>query len=1073
MTAPGIASHITFPSTADAITPVKAPKPPLKKSEKLPTASSDTKIPPSKKGIFVNFDEMMEDMIDCLYEYEEKIERFSGERCKTSSAEQFEDAKRDIMKRVADEAISKDDNQSATDGVISLLQKKLDEAEGEIVQLRKERRTDEGSVDEVAEEMHTLQNDNKELHKLLEEAEKALAETEDMESELSTLRKENKRIRKALKKKLAVEKESQNSVAAAVQDPKLVRELRARAEKAETDFQAIAAESLKVAEEAEKIKTEFVVVRARAEKAELSAETLSEESLKVAEEAEKMSKDLVQLRAENAELRAAEEKQRVDAEDLVKESRAVGEEMSNLRAEIETLRSTNESLRSDKEKQRVDADDLVRESQAVGKEMSKLRTEIATLKSANATLLSERKKQRDDTDDLAKESLAVGEELNKLRAELEDTRASAKTKVEALESKNVELTSLIADRKADSAKRIGVLEATLVQTRRDAATRAEELERSIADVRREAKTAVESAKNAEAETRANAAKQTEVMELANRELRSEVKKSEEEIDALRRQVADGAEKCEAEIAEVHKESARLAKKHELSLGAMRKKHAAKLSDNASLLREAEVEMGRLETAKKELEEKVRSVGHESAKRLSNLTRSLRDVRRKCAAVRTDTKALRTTAVAQLKQLPKMLSPTDPLWAELKRLAKRQSERVHAAELMYAKEFKERRRLHDMVQELRGNIRVFCRVRPQLEKESDTGVVCSFPMEGVVAVENPRKRRQKQWEFDRVFDTKSTTEDLFREVGPLVTSVMDGFNVCVFAYGQTGSGKTYTMEGTKDDRGIYWRSLSKLFEMKRARESTGWKVDIRVSLLEVYNESIRDLLAAGEVNGETPGVKTRSAASAKRGKGLSIKLRRETGENYVEGLSKPSVKTLEEIRRYMKIGKKVRSVGATDMNEHSSRSHCMLSVYVESTAPRDGKGFFRGKLHLVDLAGSERLSKSKATGQRQKETKLINKSLSALGDVIAAQANHHGHVPYRNSTLTYLLQDSLGGNSKTLMIAQVSPTAYNADESYCTLEFSSRTRCVELGRATKNESTAPVLVRARSTSPRARDRGTGK
>ena len=163
---------------------------------------------------------------------------------------------------------------------------------------------------------------------------------------------------------------------------------------------------------------------------------------------------------------------------------------------------------------------------------------------------------------------------------------------------------------------------------------------------------------------------------------------------------------------------------------------------------------------------------------------------------------------------------------------------------------------------------------------------------------------------------------------------------------------------------------------------------------------------------------------------------------------PPVKSIEQIRKYMSIGKKVRATGSTDMNEHSSRSHCMLSVYVECKS-KTSDAHFKGKLHLVDLAGSERLSKSKATGKRQTETRMINKSLSALGDVIQAQANKRGHVPYRNSTLTYLLQDSLGGNSKTLMIAQVSPTSFNSDETYCTLEFSSRTRKVELGKATKN------------------------
>ena len=142
---------------------------------------------------------------------------------------------------------------------------------------------------------------------------------------------------------------------------------------------------------------------------------------------------------------------------------------------------------------------------------------------------------------------------------------------------------------------------------------------------------------------------------------------------------------------------------------------------------------------------------------------------------------------------------------------------------------------------------------------------------------------------------------------------------------------------------------------------------------------------------------------------------------------------------------------------------MLSVYVDCKS-KSSDAHVKGKLHLVDLAGSERLSKSKATGKRQTETRMINKSLSALGDVIQAQANKRGHVPYRNSQLTYLLQDSLGGNSKTLMIAQVSPTSFNSDETYCTLEFSSRTRKVELGQATKNVTRPKSPTRRRSKSP---------
>jgi kinesin family protein C2/C3 len=148
------------------------------------------------------------------------------------------------------------------------------------------------------------------------------------------------------------------------------------------------------------------------------------------------------------------------------------------------------------------------------------------------------------------------------------------------------------------------------------------------------------------------------------------------------------------------------------------------------------------------------------------------------------------------------------------------------------------------------------------------------------------------------------------------------------------------------------------------------------------------------------------------------------------------------------GEKRRSTTGTDMNEHSSRSHSMLSVYITTEHKVTGQ-CARGKLHLVDLAGSERISKTGATGQQLKEAQNINKSLSALGDVVASRVAKQSHTPYRNSTLTYLLQDSLEKDSKTLMVCCISPASFNAEESICTLNFASRVRNVELGKAKRN------------------------
>ena len=153
------------------------------------------------------------------------------------------------------------------------------------------------------------------------------------------------------------------------------------------------------------------------------------------------------------------------------------------------------------------------------------------------------------------------------------------------------------------------------------------------------------------------------------------------------------------------------------------------------------------------------------------------------------KALRVQAVSQLKLIPQMINKNDEIWQGLRDRAKKLSERVRVAETSYNREWKERRRLFNIVQEYRGNIRVMCRVRPKLEDETGE-MICSVPMEGAITVQNLLKRREKTWEFDEVFSPSQTTSDLFEEVEPLVTSVMDGYNVCIFAYGQTGSGKTY-------------------------------------------------------------------------------------------------------------------------------------------------------------------------------------------------------------------------------------------------------------------------------------------
>lgn len=277
-------------------------------------------------------------------------------------------------------------------------------------------------------------------------------------------------------------------------------------------------------------------------------------------------------------------------------------------------------------------------------------------------------------------------------------------------------------------------------------------------------------------------------------------------------------------------------------------------------------------------------------------------------------------------------------------------------------------------------------------------------------------------------------------------------MCIIAYGQTGSGKTFTMEGSREDRGVSPRAVAEIFRISSTAPQE-WAYRLSLSMLEIYNESILDLLDA---TGSREKLEVRQAAD---GKG-----------NVVAGLTEIDVTTEEQVADLMVRGQSNRAVGSHDMNEHSSRSHSILTITVRGKNSLDGASTL-GKLHLIDLAGSERISKTDATGDRLKEAQAINKSLSALGDVIAALGNKkNSHVPFRNSKLTYLLQDSLGGNSKVLMFCNISPVSYNLSETVCSLNFAARCRATHLGEAKKNEGpgeppkkVAPTLLKSSSSS----------
>ena len=375
---------------------------------------------------------------------------------------------------------------------------------------------------------------------------------------------------------------------------------------------------------------------------------------------------------------------------------------------------------------------------------------------------------------------------------------------------------------------------------------------------------------------------------------------------------------------------------------------------------------------------------------------------------------------------------------------------------FRKEMTLRKRLHNQLMELRGNIRIICRVRPSLDpgrvnigsdpsspRKDRILTAIRFDEAGEIELRSQRTRRRHRFEFDEVLKPCDGQERVFQEIQPLVTSVVDGRDLCVLAYGQTGSGKTYTMEGTKEQPGVYVRTMQELFGQLRARAAnhgtgSGFEWVVTLSMLEIYRESIRDLLAIPNAEAD--------ATDGSRPIGFS--------------LSSVEIHDVGDALQYVEQGLELRATGQTDLNTHSSRSHMILSITVNvtdlasiSNGGAGGKATTESRLRLVDLAGSERVGRSNATGARLEETKAINSSLSALGDVIASLKSHSAHVPYRNSKLTHYLQDSFGSGSKTLMLVQISPDQCDYDETLCSLNFASRARATELATATPKEKQA--------------------
>ncbi|KAF4346122.1 hypothetical protein G4B88_002695 [Cannabis sativa] len=434
---------------------------------------------------------------------------------------------------------------------------------------------------------------------------------------------------------------------------------------------------------------------------------------------------------------------------------------------------------------------------------------------------------------------------------------------------------------------------------------------------------------------------------------------------------------------------------------------------------------RFEQQRKLLESQV----FDLEKKLDGVTQELAISKSTLAARNSDLATIQNN-LKELEELREMKEDIDRKNEQTASILRMQGVQLAEMEVLYKEEQLLRKRYFNTIEDMKGKIRVFCRLRPLSEKEiveKERNVIMALDE---FTVEHPWKDdKLKQHTYDRIFDGNATQEDY------LVQSAVDGYNVCIFAYGQTGSGKTFTIYGSETNSGLTPRAIAELFKILK-RDGNKFSFSLKAYMVELYQDTLVDLLLPKNV---------------KRSK-LEIK-KDSKGMVSVENVTVVSISNYDELSTIIHEGSERRHTSGTQMNEESSRSHLILSIVIESTNLQT-QSMARGKLSFVDLAGSERVKKSGSSGSQLKEAQSINKSLSALGDVISALSTGGQHIPYRNHKLTMLMSDSLGGNAKTLMFVNVSPAESNLDETYNSLMYASRVRSI-VNDPSKNVSSKEV------------------
>ncbi|KAH0521899.1 hypothetical protein TsFJ059_005831 [Trichoderma semiorbis] len=539
----------------------------------------------------------------------------------------------------------------------------------------------------------------------------------------------------------------------------------------------------------------------------------------------------------------------------------------------------------------------------------------------------------------------------------------------------------------------------------------------------------------------------------SRQIDDLTRKHKAEIDDIARQHHTAIDDLSRELERLKTQEAH---EHQQQIDALNRRHQQELRDEQ-------------QKREQELQNLRSKIGHEQQEAeivLQKKDREVRDMRSEAEGVRSDLQREKALTGSLQTSISELSASNTTLEAKINSLrsqveflesdTKAQSDAFAAMEdrlqdaLKYAEEARqklmkeetERRVLFNKYQELKGNIRVMCRVRPPLGHSEGQVAQLSYPDDKTSAeilVAGPEEksslgvvqRKSYPFEFDRVFTPEIQNNEIFDEISQMVQSALDGYNVCIFCYGQTGSGKTYTMSSPD---GMIPRATHMIYDTVTQLKEKSWDYTLEGSFVEVYNEELNDLL--------TPNERTAEGRLTRKLEIRHDEIRKQTT---IMGCKSVRLNSADTVELMLEEAQKNRSVAATKANERSSRSHSIFILKLIGENSATGERC-EGTLNLVDLAGSERLKHSQVEGDRMKETQNINKSLSCLGDVIEALGRGSGHIPYRNSKLTHLLQYSLGGNSKTLMFVMVSPLETHLKETLTSLRFATKVHNTHIGTA---------------------------